>query len=232
MRVVHDTLLKCTEAAALTVRESITRLLHHLAEVQRRRLFARVGCGSLFDYCVRVLHMSQGEAARRVNASRALTAFPQREEKIVSGTLTVTAISQAQVFFKSERKAANPIPKERKQEILMQLENQSTRTAEKILLGHSSQPEIAAKERTRQITPTLTEVKCVLDEVVMADLERLKEIWSYALPNASTSDLIRKMAAYCRAKLDPDVKMRTLAVAGKGVQQTAAPALELALPER
>ncbi len=92
-----DTLLKNTEDAALTVRESITKLLHYLAEVQSRRLFARVGCNSLFDYCVRVLHMGQGEAARRVNASRALTDFPELEEKIVSGTLTVTAISQAQL---------------------------------------------------------------------------------------------------------------------------------------
>ena len=219
-----DALLKCTEAAALTVRESITRLLHHLAEVQRRRLFARVGCESLFDYCVRVLHMSQGEAARRVNASRALTEFPELEEKIVSGTLTVTAINQAQVFFKSEGKNANPVPRERRAEIYMQLENQSTRTVEKILLGHSSQPEIVPRERTRQVTPTLTEVKCVLDETVMADLERLREIWSYALPNASTSDLIKKMAGFCRAKLDPDLKMRTSTVVGKAFLHKAAPA--------
>ncbi len=198
-----DNLLKSTEEAALTARESIIRLLHHLAEVQRRRLFARVGCDSLFDYCVRVVHMSHGEAARRVNASRALAEFPNLEEKIVSGTLTVTAISQAQIFFKSERKLSNPIPEEKKQEIYLQLENQSTRSAEKILLSLSSQPEAIGRERNRQITPTLTEVTCVLDEATMADLERLKEIWSYALPNASTSDLIKKMAGVCRAKLDP-----------------------------
>ncbi len=204
--LIDDTLLKNTEAAALTVRESITNLLHHLAEVQRRRLFARVGCNSFFDYCVRVLHMSQGEAARRVSASRALTEFPELEEKIVSGTLTVTAISQAQVFFKSERKNSNALPSERRREILMELENQTSRAAEKILLSYSSQPELAGKERSRQITPTLTEVKCVLDESVMADLERLKEIWSNAMPNASTSDLIKRMATFCRAKLDPDLK--------------------------
>ncbi len=219
-----DTLLKSTEAAALTARESIIRLLHHLAELQRRRLFARVGCDSLFDYCVRVLLMSQGEAARRVNASRALAEFPNLEEKIVSGTLTVTAISQAQVFFKRERKNASGVPKEKKLEIFIQLQNQSTRMAEKILLGHSSQPEIVGKERTRQITPTLTEVKCVLDEEVMADLQRLKEIWSNALPNASTSDLIKRMAGFCRAKLDPDLRVRTSTTAGKKLLREATPA--------
>ncbi len=219
-----DNLLKATEVAALTVRASIIRLLHHLAEVHRRRLFARVGCDSLFDYCVRVLLMSQGESARRVNASRALTEFPGLEEKIVSGALTVTAISQAEVFFRSERKNTNAVPQERKREIYMQLENQSTRSAEKILLSYSSQPEVLGRERNRQITPTLTEVKCVLDDGVMADLERLKEIWSYALPNASTSDLIKKMAVFCRAKLDPDLKAKTSLADGRKAQRNATPA--------
>ncbi len=219
-----DALLKCTENAALTVRESIVRLLHHLAEVQRRRLFARVGCGSLFDYCVRVLHMSQGEAARRVNASRALTEFPILEERIVAGALTVTAISQAQVFFKGEHKNSKPVTEEKKREIFLQLEHQSSREAEKILLSLSSQPEVAGKERTRQITPNLTELKCVLDESVMADLERLKEIWSNAIPNASTSDLIKRMARFCRSKLDPDLKAMKYMSDSKSAQHNAAPA--------
>ena len=58
----------------------------------------------------------------------------------------------------------------------------------------------------------------------MADLSRLKEIWSYALPNASTSDLIKKMAEFCRAKLDPDLNLRRATVAAKGIQHKAAPA--------
>jgi hypothetical protein len=200
--LTNEELLRSTERAALDEREATTRLLHHLCEVQRRRLFALSGCSSLFDYCVRALKMSEPQAARRVNAARMLKEFPQIEEKIQSGALSLTAVSQAQVFFRKE----TSVSKEKKAGILQELENQPSRKAEKILLSHSSNPEVPKKERVRAITETLSELRLTLDKETMENLERLREIWSHKMPGASMADLVKAMAAYCRQKLDPDVK--------------------------
>lgn len=200
--LTNDELLQSTERAAQNEREATTRLLHYLCEVQRRRLFALTGCGSLFDYCVRALKMSEPQAARRINAARVLKDFPEIEEKIQSGTLSLTAVSQAQVFFRKEAL----VPNETKAGILRELENQSSRMAEKILLSHSSHPEVPKGERVRAVTDSLSELRLTLDKETMENLDRLREIWSHKIPGASLAELVKAMAAYCRQKLDPDLK--------------------------
>ena len=46
----------------------VARIISHLEEVYRRRLFARYKCSSLYDYCIRVLGYSNGEAHRKISA--------------------------------------------------------------------------------------------------------------------------------------------------------------------
>lgn len=125
-----------TETAAREERAATTLLLHHLAEVGRRRLFAKRGFSSLFEYCVKALAMSEPQAARRVNGARLLADFPEIEAPLQSGDLKLTNISQAQVFFRKEK----IVSQERKREVLQKLMHQSTRETEKILIAESSAP--------------------------------------------------------------------------------------------
>lgn len=198
-----DRLLLATQEAAQQERLATTLLLHHLCEIQRRRLFARFACASLFEYCVKHLQMSESQAARRVNAARALAEFPEIENSLHSGELSLTAVSQAQSFFNKEAQGKTPIAKCQKREIFDKIVGKSTRETERVLLSHSSQPERHIKEIVRPISPTWTEIKFAADEELMNDLDRLKEIWSHEMPNPSMADLIKKMAHYCILKLDP-----------------------------
>ena len=52
-------------------------LVAYLAEVEERRLHLEVACSSMFDFCVHRLGMSDGEAHRRLIASRLVRAFPR-----------------------------------------------------------------------------------------------------------------------------------------------------------
>src|SRR5271165_203534 len=98
-------LLAQTKNAALKERKSITLVLNHLLEVERRRLYLELGYGSLFDYCLRELHYSEGSAQRRISSMRLLREIPEVESKIESGELSLSVISQAQVFFRAEKSA-------------------------------------------------------------------------------------------------------------------------------
>jgi 5-methylcytosine-specific restriction endonuclease McrA len=49
----------------------------HLGEVEARRLHLEQGCSSMFDYCVKVLGLSEGVAYKRIGVARAARKFPE-----------------------------------------------------------------------------------------------------------------------------------------------------------
>ena len=101
-----DVLLSETLLAAGRARAATLLLLQHLCEVERRRLFAREGFSSLFDYCVRWLKMSESQAARRLAACRCLALMPELGAKIESGALSLSNLSLAQAAFCREPRSA------------------------------------------------------------------------------------------------------------------------------
>lgn len=70
MHLCHLTdrvLLQETKSLAKTERDLSIKVLHHLKEFERRRLFSDLRYGSLFEYTVKELGYSEPEAARRLS---------------------------------------------------------------------------------------------------------------------------------------------------------------------
>src|SRR6202042_2570874 len=80
-------------------REVLSRMLHRLRETERRRLFSKYKCSSLFDYAVKFLKYSSDQADRRIKAMRLLRDLPEVEEKINSGALNLTNMALVQTLF-------------------------------------------------------------------------------------------------------------------------------------
>lgn len=74
-------------------RRTVTSVLRHLNEFDRRKLAAGKGFPSLFEYCVRELKYAQGEAARRIQAARAAVKYPVLYKAIERGLLSLTVVS-------------------------------------------------------------------------------------------------------------------------------------------
>jgi 5-methylcytosine-specific restriction endonuclease McrA len=72
--------------------ELSARLLAHLGEVDDRGLYRDQGFRSMFDYCVRSLHMSESEADLRIKAARIARRFPDALEMLARGELHMTAL--------------------------------------------------------------------------------------------------------------------------------------------
>lgn len=70
----------------------LAELLVHLGEVDRRALYKEHACSSMFAFC-RKLGMSEGSAARRIDAARAIRKFPGLLPRIAKGKLHLTALS-------------------------------------------------------------------------------------------------------------------------------------------
>jgi hypothetical protein len=64
----------------------------HLVEVEDRRLHLKAACSSLFEFCLRRLHMSEGAAFRRINAARLVRRFPSLLGHIESGAVHLSTL--------------------------------------------------------------------------------------------------------------------------------------------
>ena len=76
----------------LSEKETTTEIIRHLAEVDRRRLYASEGFSSLFDYAVNKLGYSNSAATRRIKVARAGVRLPEvfsylEEEKVTLSSL-------------------------------------------------------------------------------------------------------------------------------------------------
>lgn len=127
--LTDKTLLLDTKSLAQQYRYVTTKLLPHLKEIDKRKLYCDLKYPSLFEYVVRELGFSEPSAARRINAARLLNDMPEIEEKIESGILSLSNLSTAAKTFREEH--INDT--EQKRGIIKQIENLSTRECEKKL---------------------------------------------------------------------------------------------------
>jgi hypothetical protein len=73
-------------------RELTAKLVAHLAEIEERHLHLEAGFSSLFEFCVKQLKLSEGEAFRRILAARLSRRFPIVCALIASGAVHLSAL--------------------------------------------------------------------------------------------------------------------------------------------
>lgn len=181
--------------------EILTALLHHLRENERRRLFSKYKYDSLFAYCIGEFKYSEAEAVRRISAMRLLRDIPEIEEKITNGELSLTNLALAQTLFSKEKKAGRPMVKAQKAEVLQRLENQSTRSAQKIAATIS--PEFKKPELG---------FESIGDESLRQKLLQLKGRMAHKNPNLTLIELLHKI---CDAQLESGKKKSPVAQKAK-----------------
>ncbi|HEX8908978.1 MAG TPA: DUF222 domain-containing protein [Anaeromyxobacteraceae bacterium] len=67
--------------------------LLHLEEFDRRRAWAEAGYPSLWEWCLRVLHLREGAAGRRIAAMRVLRRLPRLAEALRDGRLSLSTVT-------------------------------------------------------------------------------------------------------------------------------------------
>ncbi len=87
-----DELLRRLTELLRNSRRVEAELIAHIAEVDRRRLYAR-HASSLFVYCAEVLHLSEAEAYLRIEVARASRKYPVLLEMLADGRLHLSGIA-------------------------------------------------------------------------------------------------------------------------------------------
>lgn len=171
--LTDEVLLNDTKVLVKKEREAIVKVIHHLKEIDQRKLFVELNYQSLFDYCVKELGYSEASAHRRIIAARLLNDIPNIDKRIESGKLTLINLANAVRFMKQ-----NQIKDVReKARILSQIENLSKSQCDQKLF------EITGKERPK--TTTIT----ILDETFV-QLQNVRDLLGGVWSN---DELLQKM---------------------------------------
>lgn len=194
-----------TENLVKQERQISMTIVHHLKEIDRRRLWAEMAYSSLFEYCTKALRFSESQAYRRISALKLIREIPQVEEKIVSGELNLTTITQAQTFFNQEAKIQRrKLATEEKMSVLKKLTCKTQREAATELARLN--PEIPKQDRERPLDGDFIQIQFAADRLLQAKFERLKELLSYQIsPTPSYGDLLHKISDIALEKLEPKV---------------------------
>lgn len=189
-------LLKDTEFLVKNERAMSTKILHHLKEIDRRKLYCDLKYSSLYEYCVKVLKLTEASAQRRIQAARLLADLPEIEARIESGALSITNLANASSFFKKQEIHSEA---ERKG-VLLQLENLSTRDCEKKLFQITGE-EIPAREIEKRISDKKVQVSMVLTDQTLQKMEKLRGLLGR---NLSYEELLNHMVDAAITKVEKE----------------------------
>lgn len=172
--------------------ETGLKIIACLREAEKRMLYAQLGLGSLWEYATQFLKLSNGNAQMKIDAMRLGRENPIAREKMKSGELSIPNAAKVNSFFRQERKAGHSYTSQEKTEVIESVLGLSQSKCERALLARA--PESIPSEKIRPLTETKTELKLVVDEKTLAILQRLKELLSHKMPNATYAELLEYLA--------------------------------------
>lgn len=186
-------LLEDTRKLISQERSILVKLLHHLNEIDKRKLYSELKYQSLHDYCTKELKISDPSTHRRITSARLIDEVPEIIQKIEKGSLSLTNIAMAVKHMK-DYKIENTADKVT---ILRGIENLSKRECEIKLfeLTGTERPKltnITIKDETylllqkaRDLVSTPLTHDELLQMLIRSFIERTKKIKFKIISNAN-----------------------------------------------
>lgn len=171
-------------------RELTAWLVLYLAEIEHRRLAVAAGYSSMFDFCVKELRLSEGEAFRRLTAARLCRRFPVIHTLIASGDVHLSALALLRPHLTEKNHA----------ELLDAVRGKSKRDVEMLLATRFPQRDTPA--RMRAISPERFRIEFTASAALREKLERCLDLSSHANPQRDLAVVIERAVELLLAKLE------------------------------
>ncbi len=187
--------LRIRELAKAEQRLTLQVLLH-LKEISDRKLHAKLGYASLWEYAVKELGYCEASASSRIAAMRLMVSVPEARTQIENGKLTLSQAARIQQFIRKENQVSSqPITKSETKAIIQASVGTSIRETQRML-------EAKAQERRPSLIaekPNQPTISFQADEETMQMLERLRELRG----NLGALELFKLSLRTTLDKLDP-----------------------------
>ena len=165
---LHETLLNLVKIE----RRVTSKILDLLQKVEDHKSYLAWGYSNLFQYLVRGLNYSEALAYQRKAALKLCQVVPEIKEKLDNGSISLTTLARA-------NKVLNTKSVSEKRNILIELENKSTREVDKILAKEMPCEMKTPGPAKRYVNESTVRVTLDFSDVEYGNLERLKALKSH-----------------------------------------------------
>lgn len=172
-------------------KEVFREILLHIAEVDRRRLFLRMGYSSLYVYLTERMGYDGGSAQRRLDAARLAQQVPSVIDSIDQGEITLAQVTFLQKSLRQNKQ--QQISAEAKAEIV---ETMKHKTFAETQVAVCKSLDIALKEapKIRHQANESVRFEVTLTKDQWAKIQTMRELLSTTLPNGEWDQVLEYIA--------------------------------------
>lgn len=128
-------------------RKTLHSILEYINEIDARKLYLEKAYSSLYEYLVQECSYSGSAAMRRISAARLMRAVPEVGDKIESGHLNLSQVSELSRAIKEKEKTGVVVSNTQKEEIARAISQKSIAQTQREI-SRSLDIELKAPEKT------------------------------------------------------------------------------------
>lgn len=193
MHLSNSDLILSLKRLAKAERKITHLLLLHIIEVENRKLHLQLGYDRIFSYLTKELGYSEYSAYERLRAAELLKKIPAISEKIESGVLNLTQITEVQKCLKEKAHKGESVSTAKTLQVLKDIENKSGFETQKHLAQEFDRP-LKQHETTRPQKDESVRIEVTFSKEEFAELKMAKELLSHVCPSGSWSEVITTLA--------------------------------------
>jgi 5-methylcytosine-specific restriction endonuclease McrA len=206
-RLDDTTLVSHFKTHVVAERKITAEIVEFIKEVDRRKLYLGLGFTSLFAYLTEDIGYTPGSAQRRIDAARLSRDIPELTKELQSGELNLSQISMVAHGLRKKKKQdpKSVVSVKQRRELLDQVKNQDLKKTETaVAQSLDLQIEVAEKKHYQRDESVRREITLTKEEE--ADFDRIKDLVSHSMPNASFKELIVFLGREFLKRKDPLAK--------------------------
>lgn len=201
-----DELLTQTRLHAKDYLRATRILLEDIAEVDRRKLYAKIGFASLYEWLTKDLGLCNATAYRKMQTVRMMQSVPAVAAQIERGEVTLSAVANLQKAIASEEKLSSVgVALERKHELIEKICGKSGREVEQILAREFPE-QLKSEAPIRAVGADANLLRIYLTDLQVDKLSKVKELCGHSDFGASWAELIEKLSDEFIKRHDPALK--------------------------
>ena len=209
----HELLLEVTRLVG-SYRAITAKLVACLAEIEHRRLHLQAGFSSMFEFCVKLLGFSEGEAYRRLVAARLFRRFPIVYELLESGKVHLSALELLRDHVTDENHRG----------LFEAVSGMSKRGVEAVVATRFPKPDVPSRitrGRVEPLSETRFRVEFTANAELREKLELCRDLMSHANPSRDLAAVVERAVDLLIEKLEGE-RLARLKHPARSVLRTSA----------
>ncbi len=180
---------------------ALQRVLEHIREVERRKLYLRRSKPNLFAYLTEVMGYSGPSAQRRIDAVRLARDVDDLLVRVGKGKISLGQIGVVQKGLRRKK-----ISTESKRELMDKIEAAKPRDAERVVAEHLDLPPIKRSYRSEQRDGSMR-VACTLSAKDWELYLKCRDLLGHKVPSGDLKDVLAELFRFYLSKKDPERKV-------------------------